>query len=358
MNDVIVVGASACGSLAAKSAALAGASTLILEEDKQPGKFHKCSGLYSKKGLQRLGVNYEDCVVHEVTGANIYAGKYSFTVDKRETVALVLDRQKLDEQLCQEAIDAGAVLKLGQRVQGRTTNGIATKEAAYDFQCLIGADGVSSAVAYLYNFPPIGSGNIAMCYEAEFENCRALDEEKVSIFLDRYLFPGFFGWVIPAGKRKARMGFGTTRHAALRNAFETFFQLPVVRQAAGDKAREFWHSIPLKTRGVTQQGNVLLVGDAAGQVKSSSGGGIIFGGQCAQIAGEVAARNSTGEQLSYEAAWRKRFGAVLYSHRVVRRVFDFAPSSLHHLCVMGFDKLFVYKLIERYGDMDVIASLR
>ena len=106
-----------------------------------------------------------------------------------------------------------------------------------------------------------------------------------------------------------------------------------------------------------QKENVLLVGDAAGQVKSTSGGGVIFGGQCAMLAGEIAARNNAGENLNYESMWRKKFGSVLGAHRVVRKVFDASPSPLHKLAVIGFDKLFVSKLVEKFGDMDYIASM-
>ena len=45
----------------------------------------------------------------------------------------------------------------------------------------------------------------------------------------------------------------------------------------------------------TVQGNVMLVGDAAGQVKPTSGGGIYMGAVCAKLAGEVAARASRKE---------------------------------------------------------------
>lgn len=362
--DVVVVGASACGSLAAREAAKRGANTLLLDEDVSPGKFHKCSGLYSKKGLQNLGVNYEPFLVNEIKGANIRAGKHVFTISKRDTIALVLDRQKLDEELCKEAVDAGAELKLGERITRRTgAGGIASDKNDFSFRYLIGADGVNSAVAYLYKFPAIGNGNIAMCYEAEFDNCNVADSGKVDVFLDSKLFPGFFGWIIPAGGKRCRIGFGTTRHAAVKTAFEKFFQLSAVkavRSSDATKLRDFWHSIPLRVREKTEMENVLLVGDAAGQVKSSSGGGVVFGGQCAMIAGEIAAGNcngnGNGEKLSYETEWRKRFGSVLKSHRVVRKVFDALPSPLHKLTVLGFDKLWVNKLIQKFGDMDYIAS--
>ncbi len=357
--DVVIVGASATGSLAGREAAKRGASVLLLEEDSLPGKFHKCSGLYSKRGIEKLNVDYSGFFCNEIKGANIHAGKHSFTVQKKESIALVLDRQKLDEALCQQAIDAGAKLQTSQKIMRKNENGIASQNSMFGFRYLIGADGVSSTVAHLYNFPSIGNGNIAMCYEAEFDNCNIENPELVDVFLDRKIFPGFFGWIIPSGGKKARIGFGTTKHAALKIAFNSFFALPQVQQVRGDKTlRDFWHAIPLRTRKVTQKQNVLLVGDAAGQVKSTSGGGVVFGGQCAMLAGEIAARNCNGENLNYEAAWRKKFGKVLKTHRAIRKIFDAVPTPLHKLTVFGFDKLFVSKLVEKFGDMDYIASVK
>ncbi len=354
--DVVIVGASATGSLAARESAKRGAKTLLLEEDQLPGKFHKCSGLYSKRGIETLRVDYSDFLVNKIRGANIHAGKHCFTVEKKETIAVVLDRQKLDEELCQQAVDAGAALKLDERITKKTGAGaIASKNSEFNYKYLIGADGVASTVAYLCGFPSIGKGNIAMCYEAEFDNCDVENNALVDVFLSSF-FPGFFGWIIPSGGRKARIGFGTTRHAAVKSAFVHFFSLPKVKQARGDeKLREFWHAIPLRTRRQTQKNNVMLVGDAAGQVKSTSGGGVVFGGQCAMLAGEIAARNCAGENLNYEKMWRAKFGSVLKTHRAVRKVFDASPSPLHKLAVIGLDKLFVGKIVEKFGDMDYIA---
>ncbi len=355
-SGVVIVGASACGALAARAAAQRGANVLMLEEDAVVGKFHKCSGLYSKRGLDSLNVNYFPLILNEIKGANIFSGKHRFTVQKKETIALVLNRQTLDEEICKEASEAGVELKLGEKIIKRTEKGVATQKNEFNYEYLIGADGVSSTIAHLYGFPSIGNGNIAMCYEAEFDSCSVENDSLVDVFLDKTLFPGFFGWIIPSGGKKARIGFGTTSHSALRKAFQTFFQLPRVKAVKGDaKLREFWHAIPLKTRKITEKNNVLLVGDAAGQTKSTSGGGVVFGGQCAMIAGEVASRNCNGEDISYEKMWRERFGRVLKTHRFVRKVFDAVPSPLHKLTVFGFDKLWVNKLVEKFGDMDYVG---
>ncbi len=353
--EVVVVGASACGGLAAREAARAGADVVIVEEDNTPGKFHKCSGLYSKSGLQRLAVNYKDCIVHEIKGATIHAGRHTFVIDKQKTVAFVLDRQKLDEEICAEAVSAGAELKLGQRIVKKTSVGIASNSEEFSFNYLIGADGVSSAISSLYGFSAFGTGNIAMCYEAEFENCNLADADKVDVFLDSAILPGFFGWIIPAGGGKARIGFGTTQHRAVKSAFEKFFQFSLIKSTIGGdakKLREFWHSIPLRVKAQTQKENVFLVGDAAGQTKSTTGGGVIFGGQCAMIAGRVAAAGGN----NYEEEWRKKFSPTLRAHRLVRKSFDSIPQWAVKLSVLGLDKLLLSKLVENFGDMDYIAA--
>ena len=357
MSKVVIVGCSVTGALAAKSAALAGAEVTILEEDKTPGKFHKCSGIVSKRGLDSLGVNYQSSVLHEIYGANIYSssGK-KFTVEKKEPVALVLDRQMFDELCAAEAIAAGAKLEVNAKVTSKTQGSITCKdgrEFAYDY--LIGADGASSTVANLFDFPKITSKNFALAYEAEFENAFIENEKLVDVFLDNKLFPGFFGWAIPVGKNRVRLGFGTNVHAGFEERRIKFLEkfLPKYNTSKTcTKCREFWHPIPLKVRSKTQKENVFLVGDAAGQVKSTTGGGIVFGGSCAKIAGALAAVGAK----NYEKEWRKGFATPLVAHRKIRKAFDVLPNSLVNLTVIGFDKLLLDKFVSEFGDMDFILS--
>ena len=76
------------------------------------------------------------------------------------------------------------------------------------------------------------------------------------------------------------------------------------------------HAIPLSVRPsctmkIGKQ-NVLLTGDAAGQVKSTTGGGVIFGGQCAALAGKYA-----DHPMRYEIEWRLRHGPDLLTHKII-----------------------------------------
>jgi flavin-dependent dehydrogenase len=184
-----------------------------------------------------------------------------------------------------------------------------------------------------------------------------IDAELVEVFLDNALFPGFFGWIVPAAGG-ARIGFGTTMHANARAAEKKFFAGKAARAAVGKKApsREYWAVIPAALRGKTQMGNALLVGDAAGQVKASTGGGVVFGGMCAKIAAESIYESiSRGAPLGYEAAWKKKYGKTLAAHSFARNFLGALPNPLLDFFVASMN-LGPRKLLERFGDMDFVLK--
>jgi flavin-dependent dehydrogenase len=121
---------------------------------------------------------------------------------------------------------------------------------------------------------------------------------------------------VPAEEGTVRVGLatGSGREAGrLLGRFlnARFPKAQVVRQVGG--------LIPIGPPERTQGGRVLLVGDAAGQVKPTSGGGLYFLALCAGIAGEFAARGP--EALpDYESRWRDEIGAELAFGLRARRV--------------------------------------
>ncbi|VVC03283.1 Digeranylgeranylglycerophospholipid reductase [Candidatus Burarchaeum australiense] len=111
--------------------------------------------------------------------------------------------------------------------------------------------------------------------------------------------------------------------------------------------------IPGRVRYQTVERKVMLVGDAAGQTKATTGGGIYFGSMCGRLAGEIAARAKREDELAeYEKEWRARYGRDLMLHRRLR---DFADN-------MDDGQLAAYATIARglgaehflaaHGDMD------
>lgn len=354
--DAAIIGGGAAGCIAAKELAGRGLDAVVFEEHAKPGKFGKCTGLVSVKGLKELGVDYSKAVVGKISGATIHSPNSSFSV-RRKNVAVVLDRQAFDEKCAEEAAGAGAEIVTNSRVTGLGEAGKAIVLGKKDFyySYIVGADGANSTTAHSLGFPPISK--FVLCCEKEFESARVDDAELVEVFLDRTLFPGFFGWIVPAAGG-ARIGFGTTMHANARAAEKKFFAGKAARAAVGKKApsREYWAVIPAALRGKTQMGNALLVGDAAGQVKASTGGGVVFGGMCAKIAAESIYESiSRGAPLGYEAAWRGKYGTTLAAHSLVRSALGVLPNRALDLLVGGID-LGPRKLLERFGDMDFVLK--
>ena len=180
------------GCLCAKRIAELGGKVLVLEEDGEPGKQGKCTGIVSKKGLDSTGVGYETSVLNNIHGANIRSKNSGFSVRTDEVQACVIDRFAFDEQCALEAERAGAELLYGERVNGIKKSGekfqiTTNKKNNYLGQALVGADGAASFVARELDFPRIAAEDFVLCYEAEYENCFVDDTAMVDVFLDQQL---------------------------------------------------------------------------------------------------------------------------------------------------------------------------
>lgn len=348
--DVAIVGASAIGCICAKECARLGLKTTVFEEHPKVGKQGKCTAIISRRGLDAIGVAYKASVVNTIDGANIYQNKsrQALTVRKKG-VAFVLDRQEFDEQCAREARKAGATILLNKKI-------ISLKELNARF--IIGADGASSSIATLARFPPIPTKEYALGYEAEYCSCQLEDESIAEIFLDKDRFKGLFAWIVPSGRSRARIGFATTEHTALEEGKRALHALPQVSKALSENARkirEFHALIPLAVRKTIQKENVLLIGDAAGQVKATTGGGIVFGGLSAKLAAQsIAKAIQEKTELDYEKEWRKRLGGHLKKHARIRTLLNVMPNFAMSGGIMIFSALGLTEFLERKGDMDFV----
>ncbi|MCL5011768.1 MAG: FAD-dependent monooxygenase, partial [Candidatus Marsarchaeota archaeon] len=270
-------------------------------------------------------------------GAVIHSKHFSFRVERRTPVAVVLDRQKLDEEVIKEGVESGAELKLKTRLEGIKKNKAETSRGRLDFDYLIGADGVSSTTASILKLPEIKRK--VLCYEAEFKGKN--EEKLVDVYLDSEQFPGFYGWIVPAGA-ETKTGFGTTEIKKIKEIRKKFLQRSEIRKFK-KLNRDFHAFIPMKREALYKKNNVLLVGDAAGQVKSTTGGGIVFGG--------LGAMTAVKKLDYYEKEWRKQ--KTLKRHLLIRSIADKLGNNLLDSAVFsagfGFNKI-----LEAFGDMDFI----
>jgi digeranylgeranylglycerophospholipid reductase len=360
--DVAVIGASAVGCIAARDCARLGLNTLVLEEHSEPGKQGKCTALYSKRGLESLEVNHAPAVLNKVRGAVFRTPHARLEVSRREPVALVLNRRKLDEACFKQARKAGARILLNNRVttivQEKDFVRVSCGKKFFDARVVIAADGASSSTASALGFPKIKE--FVLGYEAEFKGVRLLRKDLVQVFLNARVYPGFFAWIVSAGRGVARVGLGVNDFKKLGAAKKALFVEPLVREtlSRAKKTREFTAVIPVAVRGRTQDGRVLLVGDAAGQVKATTGGGVVFGGNCARIAARCAAAFIRGDgRLDYEREWRREFGKELRLHAAIARAKNSLGNSSLDFALAAGRVLGVPLFLKRFGDMDFVLRV-
>lgn len=351
MYDVVVVGAGPSGSAAARECARAGLSTLCIEEHGAVGTPVQCAGLLSVSAFEECGVSFRS-VRNQVRGARVVSSLGgACTFDAGETKAMVVDRAILDREMAERAADAGAEFRLKTRVCGLTGRGIRTRGVggAEEITCrmLIAADGVRSGIARMQGMersPVVLSG---MQVEMPLDR----DPRLVEIHPDAS--DDFFGWVIPLGPDRARVGLLGRKD--VRSRFARF------APGAGSMVDLVTGAVPLGVMPCTFGRRTLFVGDAAGFPKPTSGGGVYTGVRSARHAAAVVVDccecDDFRDLAAYERRWREDFGREL---DIGMRLFSLrqrlTPEKIDRILRAMDDPAVIRTIIER-GDMDRPAGL-
>jgi len=352
MKRVIIVGAGIVGLVLAKELASMGIEATVYDSNRDVADgAERASGILSKKGLERTGIDYAGAVLNALYGAVIHAGMENLKIKAGNIQAYVLSRSKLARICYKEAKDAGAAVILGKRLGKEDVLSMNNTNTV-----IVGADGVVSTVASAFGFPKISE--YVLTYKATYNDARVADKHIVDLFFEEAYARGFFGWTAPYSSTELEVGIGTS-HASKRNslsAFESFTKTHAIASVIDGAERTSGYAsiIPLEARKKTVFGNVMLVGDAAGQVKATTGGGLIFGIACSKIAASTI-KNHIEKGMSlkaYEKAWRSRYGLDLKLHGLLHAYY----SGLTEKRFEAFIKLArifgAESFFSKYGDMD------
>ena len=366
--DAVVVGAGPAGSTVAAGIAQGGFRVLLLEEHAQIGIPLHCSGLVTPRTLEEAAVG-EDLVLNRVVGAHVYAPSgRRLTLGDGTTRALVIDRVGLDRVLVEKAQKQGVELATRSKVVAaqREAGGVTItvdrggSSPKVHSRLLVGADGARSWVARAMGL--VGTGEWVSGLGAE-GTLPGADEENVQVFVGQSVAPGWFAWTIPLGEGRIRLGVGTSNGVkpveGLRRVFQTY-----ARQLDGwEPSRWTGGTIPIWSRRRIVQDGVMLVGDSAGQVKPTSGGGIYPGLVSARLAAGVA-REALGSDdvtepalRAYPRAWKKTFGREFQRGEDLRRVYTALDDKDFDRLIALFGRKRLLKLINRYGDIDFPSGM-
>jgi len=364
--QVIVVGAGPSGLIAAREAAKRGADVLVLEEHAQIGLPVECAGLLSLRGLRAIGVYgaRERFVLNELRAATFYSPSgLELRVEAPKPIACVVDRHELDVLLAEQAIDAGAEIELGRLVKKIFVRPGYT-ELKGDWGSVRGelaivAEGFRSRLVRQLGLRGLDWRKILPASQVEVP-APDVDEEGVEVHLGHGIAPGFFAWVIPLGDGRARVGLACER-ADPRAMLKAF-----LKRRLGLRGVETSYSGSVLKCGPiskTYTERALVVGDAAGQTKPTTGGGVVLGGLCASIAGEVAAKAVEAGDFSelflssYERRWKSLLGAEFSVMKRLRGFLDAMPDKALDMAFWLAKQLRLAERIPEIADMDFQSSL-
>ncbi len=325
--DVVIAGGSVAGLLCAREIASKNHKVLVIEEDYEIGTPEHCGGVVSIPAMDDLGViPMRATLDNKIRSATVVApsGK-SFTLDARPQQVIVLDRREFDKQIAHQAQINGAEIRVKSSLREITKDGVRTSDGEIKCKIVVDARGVSSL---------IHKDRTGTLQSAQYEVFADwIDKERIEVHLDQEKYPGFFAWVIPTRRDEAKIGVaGRGINPAL--TIEEFLKKKGKYSTIRKIFAPIWIKGPIKEF-VT--GNVIIIGDAAGQAKPTTAGGIYSSGLGGILAGRSISKFlDSGKESSlseYQKKWTGKFGKE-FEHMLLAR------SLLERLDNKSIDSIF------------------
>ncbi len=361
--DILVVGGGPAGCFLAGSLAKRGFDVVVVEEHPEIGKPVSCTGLVGVRGMREVGLKIENFALNELEGGIIVSPSSEILELSRGRVeALVIDRAALDRSLGERAEEWGARIFrntkcVGVKIEDEPTAYVKGKSSGeIKSELLVGADGPTSLVAKKTGL--VNKREFVKC--AQTEVSMEARENMVEVYLGQRIAPGFFAWVVPTGET-VRIGLGTRRGSPIPKLYSFLKSPPIANRLKGKPGRVSVGLIPLTPPRSIHSNRVLLVGDAACQVKPLTGGGIYFGLSCAKIASWTIAEvlGGKGKLKDYARRVERKFGLEFKIGRRVRRIFEELPDEGIDELVRIFGNPTVREAVLKHADFDHhLRSLR
>jgi len=319
--DVLVAGGSVAGLLTARELASRGISVVVVEEHHEIGTPEHCGGMVSAQGLNKLGIMPDSNVFQNfVTKTIITSPSSRVELNSEHQNVVVIDRRALDKQIAHQAQRAGAAIRTGCIFKSIGSDGaerFIAKTTDEDISCLyfVDARGIASLAS---------SGRENFLPSAQFEIYASwIKDDIVQVTFDSDLYPGFFAWIIPTGQGIGKVGVagrGINVSTALKHFVES-------RGERYSTIRKIF--APIWIGGAIDSfvtGKTILVGDAAGQTKPSTAGGIYSCGIAGILAGRAIAEtiklNEDSALKVYEQEWRNLFQNEFRKMTMARKVLE------------------------------------
>ncbi|MDV0442833.1 NAD(P)/FAD-dependent oxidoreductase [Methanorbis rubei] len=341
--DVVVVGAGPAGAMAAREAAVCGASVLLVEKRPAVGAPVRCAEGIVTRDLLEFTTPDPKWISAVIRRARFMGpGGANFLISGKsddEVLGYTLDRKIFDRELVMRAADAGVEVAVHARavpfVEDNRIAGAVIHQHGVSHtvraKVVIAADGVESKFAKVAGIDTtVPLADLDSCVQYLVTDID-IDPEMNVFFWSNAECPHGYIWIFPKGPRTANIGIG----------------IPGTKSGDGHRAKDYLDRYMEKNfpngkvtelivGGVstcrplscTAADSLIICGDAARMSDPFTGGGIyqaLFSGQLAgRTAADAVVRNDCSKKalMVYDAAWRSsRMGKFLSRSYLIRDVF-------------------------------------
>lgn len=327
-------------------------NVLVVEEHGKIGKPVQCAGLVSWRLLELLPNLPKDVIVNTVHAAKFFSPSGSCFELKSKKPVNVINRAKFDKYLYKKA-KASAKIKLSTKFEGfnyvNESIEVITNKGNFKAKLLVGADGANSLVAIKAGIKR--SDNALMGIQTTTRG--DFDPDSVELWFGSSIAPKFFAWVIPESSSRARIGLATKINA--KNYFERFLKRRIGRLKKPDVAGTINFGLM-----DTAADRLMLVGDAACQVKPFSGGGVIYGligaERCAHACAKALSKNRFDSKFlkqTYDKKWKSKLEKPIKKGLRYRKILNKLSDRQLNFFFASGKALKLTKILESW-DMDLL----
>jgi len=348
LYDVVVIGGGPVGSYVAYKLAGMGYGVAVVERKEGLGKPVCCTGVISQECVSSFAID-DSVILRRASSARLFSpsGKSLILLWPGRTQACVVDRAAFDMAMASRAQGKGAEYVLNSPVRGiQVGDNRVSIEAArqgeklsLEARAVVIATGFGSRLSEGLGLGRVG--DFVMGAQAEVET---MGVDEIEVYFGQQIAPAFFAWLVPTSPQTALVGLLSRRSPGLYLR-RLMSSLLAQGKIASAEVKPCYRGISLKPLPRTYGNRLVVVGDAAGQVKPTTCGGIYYGLLCADIAANNLHRALKSNDLSakslasYERGWRRKLGQELrigywarklyerLNDRQIDRIFDVIKSE-------------------------------